>query len=191
MTLNMDAINSIHGFLDPNEAQLLYRLASEVPAGGVIVEIGSYEGRSTICLGKGAKVNGASVYAIDPYRDYMVDRETHYGMEHHAALLKNLVEYEVADVVRVVALASDDMSKGWGYHPIDLLFIDGSHEKKDVERDFQQWVGCAWGGLIAFHDYTNKLWPGVKQVVDEAVATGEWEIVDRADATVVIKRVTK
>ena len=69
MNLNMDAINSIHGFLDPNEAQLLYRLASEVPAGGVIVEIGSYEGRSTICLGKGAKVNGANVWAIDPYFD--------------------------------------------------------------------------------------------------------------------------
>lgn len=191
MNLNMDAINSIHGFLDPNEAQLLYRLASEVPAGGVIVEIGSYEGRSTICLGKGAKVNGANVWAIDPYFDYMVDQNTHYGMEHHAALLKNLVDYGVADTVRVVALSSVNLADYW-LNDIDLLFIDGNHEHQAVAEDFRWWSReMKRSGLIAFHDYTNPLWPGVAQVVNKAVASGEWEIVERADATVVIKRVAK
>lgn len=102
----LEDVFKIDGFLSPAEAELLYRLASEVPTGGTIVEIGSFQGRSTVCLGLGAKQSGASVYAIDPHEDFQVNETTHYGMENHAALLKNLVDYEVAETVRVVALPS-------------------------------------------------------------------------------------
>lgn len=193
MTFSPREIDGIHGWLGDAEAMLLYRLASEVPADGVIVEIGSFQGKSTVTLGKGAKVSRSWVYAIDPHNDYMVDSQTHFGMEHHAALLKNLVEHGVADTVRVVALEAHRVAENFP-HFIDLLFIDGDHNVAGVIRDFELWgrmVGRHGAGFIAFHDYTNPLWPGVAQVVNEAIATGEWELVERADATAVIRRVSK
>src|SRR5574338_548773 len=121
-----EAVHTIHGFLDPAEMELLYRLASALPTGGVIVEIGSYQGKSTVCLGLGAKAAGAHVWAIDPHNDCQVNSETHYGMENHAALLRNLVQFEVAETVRVVALDSASVIEGWlSDVPINLLWSDG------------------------------------------------------------------
>src|SRR3990167_2281883 len=107
------AVHAIHGFLSVDEAELLYRLASEVPANGNIIEVGSFQGRSTVCLGLGAKQAGAWGYSIDPHDDYQVNGTTHYGVENHAALLKNLVEFEVADTVRVIALPSFSAVMVW------------------------------------------------------------------------------
>lgn len=173
-----------------NELRLLNRLASEVPASGVIVEIGSFQGKSTIALGLGAKVNGAQVWAIDPHNDYMVDQHTHYGMENHAALLKNLVNYGVADTVRVVAFPAILFFEAWS-QSIDLLWIDGSHERIDVYDDFSWSRYVKPEGLIAFHDYKNPLWPGVEMVVHEAIASGEWRMFEQIDSTAVIQRVSQ
>lgn len=187
MTFDPTDLSPIYGFITNDELRLLYRLASAVPAGGVIVEIGSFQGKSTVCLGKGAKVNGAQVWAIDPHNDYMVDEFTHYGMENHAALLKNLVDFGVADTVRVVALTSADAYFSWDC-TVDLIFMDGDHGTFAVHDDFERWKRFVKGGLIAFHDSTNPLWPGVRQVIDKAVATGDWQIAERVDSICVLKR---
>lgn len=127
----LEDVYQIYGHLSPAEAELLYQLASEVPTGGTVVEIGSLQGRSTVCLGLGAKqVPGVIVYAIDPHDDCQVDENTHYGTENYVALLKNLLDFEVADTVRVIALRSIQVI--WQISNIDLLWIDGSHEYWDV-----------------------------------------------------------
>ena len=43
------------GFLTDKEGELLYQLAKSCTGRGVIVEIGSWKGRSTIWLGHGSK----------------------------------------------------------------------------------------------------------------------------------------
>jgi hypothetical protein len=52
--------------------------------------------------------------------------------------------------------------------PIELLFVDGSHEEEDVRHDFETWVPkVVDGGIVAFHDTT---WhPGVRKVVAEKI----------------------
>lgn len=55
----------IDGFLFPEEAAALYHLASLLPQNSTIVEIGSWKGKSTYCLGKGLKTG--KVFAIDPF----------------------------------------------------------------------------------------------------------------------------
>lgn len=179
--------NQVHGFLSLPEAETLYRLASEVPAGGTIVEIGSYQGRSTVCLGLGAKVNGARVFAIDPHEDCQVNDETHYGMENHAALLKNLVAFDLADTVRVVAIsASLVLMLGIGY-PLNLVFIDGSHVYEDVIADFRHVSKLAV--MVALHDASGHF-PGVTQALEEILAAGQWKIAEQVDALVVLGRVS-
>ena len=48
-------IKTIDGWLSPNEAELLFNLTKRNPYDGVIVEIGSWKGKSTVCLGRGSQ----------------------------------------------------------------------------------------------------------------------------------------
>ena len=61
-------ITSVEGWLAPEEVEFLYRQAKKLENKGVIVEIGSYKGKSTICLAGGSEAGKSiKVYAVDPY----------------------------------------------------------------------------------------------------------------------------
>lgn len=182
-----DSVYNIYGFLSPAEMELLYQLASQVPKDGTIVEIGSFQGKSTVCLGLGAKQSGAWVWAIDPHDDIQVNDSTHYGMENHAALLKNLVEFSVADRTRVVALKSSVARSIW-YSIIDLLWIDGSHDYNDVRLDLRWSDSVVPSGVIALHDASGHF-PDVSRALEKLLGDKQWCVAERVDATVVLKRV--
>ena len=63
------AIDETPGWLSLDEAALLYHLARQTTTGS-IVEVGSYRGRSTVALAKGALAGGnRPVYAVDPHEN--------------------------------------------------------------------------------------------------------------------------
>jgi predicted O-methyltransferase YrrM len=62
-------LRGVPGWLSDEEATALYELAKGCTGRGVIVEIGSFKGRSTICLGLGSQAGqGVPIYAIDAGR---------------------------------------------------------------------------------------------------------------------------
>jgi hypothetical protein len=185
-----DDVRSIYGFLDDDECALLNKLAANC-GNGVIVEIGSFQGKSTVALAKGAQLCGARVYAVDPHFDYQVTGDTHYGDENYQALLANLAAYGVDETVKVVKKASIDAFADWK-KPIDLLWIDGSHEYEDVKQDFILWSKFVTG-YIAMHDTTGNH-PGVTRFLNELlngdyVQLDTWRIVERVNATAILESV--
>src|SRR5256885_7585861 len=64
-------IADVPGWLTDEEGEALYELARVCTGKGVIVEIGSWKGKSTICLGRGSQAGAAlPVYAIGPHAGY-------------------------------------------------------------------------------------------------------------------------
>ena len=64
-----DIVREVEGHISNLEGECLYHLARSSKTKGVIVEIGSWKGKSTIWLAKGAKAgNKNKVYAVDPHR---------------------------------------------------------------------------------------------------------------------------
>lgn len=59
----------VDGWLTPSEGARLYELARCLARRGPIVEIGSFEGRSTIYLAQGVRdgVSSTGVHAVDPH----------------------------------------------------------------------------------------------------------------------------
>lgn len=52
--------------------------------------------------------------------------------------------------------------------PVEMLFIDSAHEREAVVAAFLAWRDAlAPGAVVAFHDYDNPSWPGVREAVDE------------------------
>ncbi|HEX9380891.1 MAG TPA: class I SAM-dependent methyltransferase [Gaiellaceae bacterium] len=150
-------IAGIPGWLTDEEGEALYDLARACAGKGVIVEIGSWKGKSTVCLGLGTKAGAAvPVYAVDPHADYR------FG-----DFKKNVERAGIAELVRPVPSLSQAAADEF-HEPIELLFVDGSHEYDLVLEDFEKWVPkVVDGGWVAFHDTT---WTaGPRKLVGNAV----------------------
>jgi len=150
-------ITDIPGWLTDEEGEALYELARSCRGAGVIVEIGSWKGKSTVCLGLGSRAGSSvPIYAIDPHADYRFgDFKT------------NVERAGIAELVRPIASLSQAAADGFD-EPIELLFVDGSHEYDLVLEDFEKWVPkVVDGGWVVFHDTT---WTqGPRKVVGHAI----------------------
>jgi MMP 1-O-methyltransferase len=150
-------IADIPGWLTDEEGEALYELARGCSGSGVIVEIGSWKGKSTVCLGLGSQAgNSVRIYAVDPHADYRFgDFKT------------NIERAGIAELVQPIASLSQAAADGFD-EPIELLFVDGSHEYDLVLEDFEKWVPkVVEGGWVAFHDTT---WTeGPRKVVGDGI----------------------
>ncbi|MCL0091478.1 class I SAM-dependent methyltransferase, partial [Dehalococcoidales bacterium] len=119
---------------------LLYKLAKNLPLGQAIVEIGSWKGKSTVWLAKGAAAGQRNkVYSIDPHQG----SEAHIHISEseedtYPAFLANLTKAGIQDIVVPLITTSQQVARWWR-RSIGLLWIDGSHNYEDVKRDLFLW----------------------------------------------------
>jgi predicted O-methyltransferase YrrM len=175
----------VDGWFGPLEGRLLYRLAAEADPRGGIVEIGSWQGKSTLWLAAGARAGrGARVYAIDPHRGTYLRAE---GETTEPALRRNLERAGVADGVEVVVATSEDAVAGWS-RPVSLLWIDGDHEYESARRDLELWgPHLLPEAAVALHD--TFVWPGPERVVRELlIASGQYTDFAHAETTTAARR---
>lgn len=154
----ISAFEGIDGWLTPDEALGLYLLASKLPPGATVVEIGSWQGKSTYCLASGLR--SGTIYAIDPFnasggfdlrseQEYM---EKKAEKDLLAQFRQNMDSLGVLSKIRVKQGYSSQFAGD--FEKIDLLFIDGDHSIPGCTADFEQYAPrLAPGGFIAFHDY--------------------------------------
>jgi predicted O-methyltransferase YrrM len=156
-------LRGVPGWLSDEEAVALYEFAKACTGRGVIVEIGSFKGRSTICLGLGSQAgHSVPIYAIDPG----------HGWKRFAEFDANIKRAGIQRLVTPVAATSSDAFPGFPEAAIELLFIDGSHRYDLVDLDFHLWTQrLIEGGMLAMHD-TSASFPGSSRVAEEQMYKG-------------------
>ncbi|MFA7218508.1 MAG: class I SAM-dependent methyltransferase [Dehalococcoidales bacterium] len=145
-----------------NQIRALFRWARVCD--GNAVEIGSFYGRSTAVIAHGLKIaeNGGKVFAVDPH----ASRVSRFDF-----FLENLKKSGIRDRVIPVRERSEIVLKQRQPKElfdtkIGLLFIDGQHTYEQLKMDLG-WVDLVYrGGVIAFHDYTEK-YPGIVKAITE------------------------
>jgi len=160
-------VEEIDGWLTYKEGEILYELAKKCTGKGVIVEIGSWKGKSTVWLAKGSKRgNKTKIYAIDPHKRTSVHEK--YNTDWTFDEFKmNIEKSNVSDVITPIVKTSEEAVKNFNKH-VELIFIDGSHEYDQVKSDLKSWFPKVIdGGTMAFHD--TIFWSGPKRVVEEFV----------------------
>ena len=151
-----ERVADVEGWMTPGQARLLWDCSGAVPAGGSIVEIGSFRGRSMIVLASGA-VAGVELVAIDPHAGNDRGPQEIEGFDEEASadvevFRANLADAGVTDRVRHVRKFSSE-ALGDVDGPIDLLYIDGAHRFRPALDDIRQWSAkLAPGGDLLIHD---------------------------------------
>lgn len=168
----LQQIQSTEGWLSDSEAWLLFNLAKNCPPGRVIVEIGSYKGKSTTCLALGSRCGAnVPVYAIDPHTGSPEHIVKQGKVETFRTFEANISKAGISDLVRPIVKFSHDALADVK-EPIGLLFVDGAHEYEAVTTDYQLWFPkLAAEGVIAFHDAI--WWDGVAKAVSESVVPSD------------------
>jgi predicted O-methyltransferase YrrM len=185
------AIAGIDGWLTTDQARLLWDSAQSLHAGEAIVEIGSFQGRSTVVLARAA-APGVRLAAIDPHAGNDRGPQEISGKEVEAEgdsqiFLRNLSDAGVRDRVTYVRRWSNaalDEHQG----SVDLLYIDGAHRFAPALDDIRRWGDkVAPGGTLLIHDSFSSI--GVTGAILAALTfSGRWRYVGRATSMTEYRR---
>jgi predicted O-methyltransferase YrrM len=190
---------SVNGWLTVDEAITLYELAKGLTEPKPrAVEIGSWQGKSTICIARGLRDKPQTMLTcIDPFdasgdnesSDEYGNRATDLGGPLRRAFEENLKAADVRDIVDVRPGLSHEHAASFK-EPIDLLFLDGNHSYESVRRDFEEWAPkIRAGGFLAMHDVVHPVHTGPRQVVDECIANNpDWTNGHYVDSMFVTQR---
>lgn len=161
----------IQGWLTRREGELLFHLARRIRQGEVIVEIGSFLGRSTAFLASGASED-AIVYAIDPHTGNPNWAEAHgvTAMDTSVPFRANMHRLGLSRKVQPVVAISAAAAAAWAEsRPIGILFVDGFHSSDAVYEDGSLWLPrLADDGVAAFDDWQDpEVWRGITRLIAE------------------------
>jgi hypothetical protein len=170
-------VSEVEGWLTDAQAARL-RAAAERSAGR-IVEIGSYRGRSTIVLARGA----GEVIAIDPHAGadrgpQEIGADAGRGEADLAAFETNLRAAGVRERVRHVRRESAGALEAVD-GPVSLLYVDGAHRFAPARFDLARWgARVAPGGTMLVHDAFSSV--GVTlALLAECVFSSRWRYLGR------------
>ncbi len=180
-------VDSIGGFLSAKEAGLLHWAASESPPGPVL-ELGSYEGRSTVVFA----LAGRHVHAIDAW-SLEVDDLSAYdgGMTSANSVLdrfkQNIRRAQVEAQISIHRGLTHEVGRRWNI-PGTILFVDAGHTYADVKGDLEIWTPHLLpGGVLIMHDVLGDVYLDVTRAASELLRQG-WRVTASAGSIVAFTR---
>jgi predicted O-methyltransferase YrrM len=167
---------SIPGMVTQRAGRMLYSLCYMQSELGDVVEIGSWQGRSTSFLARAAKDSGnGKVYAVDHFKGnvgrekfYVVGRDDLGDLKSN--FLNNLKRVGISDQVTLLDMPNDAAVRELNGAKIRFLFIDGDHTRPGVEKDIELFFPFLVDGAIVVFDDFNPQFTGVVEAVDSLIA---------------------
>lgn len=160
--LNPLMLSRAFGYLSEYETVALQALSASMPSDSKIVNFGAGTGTSSLAIVTGNP--HAQVWTIDISEGGPLgglENERNAFAERNSLLNQPPLKLPIQ-----ILGCSWEVGEQWET-PLDMVFIDGDHSLKAVEKDINSWARhIKPGGYIVFHDYGRDVWPEVKMAVD-------------------------
>lgn len=152
MIETLDSLMDVPGFMELDELEWLHERASEFDS---VLEVGCWYGRSASALARGCS---GRVWTVDHFEGSPSEREGAHadvnsidvGLEAE----RTLEQYENVSILKMPSLSA---SRTFRDGSIDMVFLDGDHDREAVLIDLLSWRPKA-SSLICGHD---RNWEGV------------------------------
>ena len=164
------AIDKTEGWLWPNQAFILYAVASHLK--GKLVEIGSWKGKSASVFCFATEPQDVQIHCVDiwensePYKDLDTSNLLN-------EFKNNLQKFNFLNRVNIQKGPSVEISKLHENESCDLIFVDAAHDYENVKADILAWYPkLKKNGIMIGHDYPDPSatdFQGLKQAVNEEV----------------------
>jgi MMP 1-O-methyltransferase len=164
-------IETVEGYLAPNEMRFLALMAACPRAPGEILEIGSFKGKSTIILAKSAAFAGdEKIHAVDPMTaPSETDPDLRGEESSFADFQKNIETHQVAGNVEFHQKFSYELARDWDA-PIRLLWIDGDHTYAGTKLDLEGFAPhLTNGAIVAIHDVLHEFEGGIRVFMEDVL----------------------
>ena len=161
------------GNVTPPELAILALAAAGCRAGSEIVEIGTFDGRTTLNLALNAPP-GSPLFTLDlppdrPTRFPLAAGESQYVEKPLSGARFRQCSPSLSDAARrITQLFGDSATFDWSdhYRKAALVFVDGSHAFDYARSDSTTALQLvAAGGTVLWHDYG--VWQGVTHALEE------------------------
>jgi len=189
----LDSIGGkISGMSSPQNLKILASLILSQEVAGDVVEIGSWQGRSTIYLKHATDYSrNGRFFAIDDFKGNIgFESEYVVAKEDLSDLKKNFyinMRKSFIDNIDLFPMKSQDAAKLLK-EPIRFLLIDGDHSYDGVKIDMESFCDkLAIGGIIAFDDFAEHS-TGVLKIVDEYINLGKIRPIFAFQNTLIVKK---
>jgi predicted O-methyltransferase YrrM len=157
-------VDQIQGWLPMFESYLLFSLATIKPR-SAILEIGSYQGRSTLSLALADASN--FIQSVDPHTGDISEANAGIFVNTESNLRENLKRNNVLNVGVYVGTSEKFFFEGETQF-YDLVFIDGWHSYEAVVQDINFWAtNQTEDFIIAFDDWMD---PQVNRAIRDNLA---------------------
>lgn len=160
-----DIYKNIYTNVTRNELEKLYELSKGAEN---IIELGSYQGASTIAMASNMKKDGILI-AIDIWLSNPSMRPDPKDCTVYEEFLSNIGKFNVDSIIKPIKEKTVDAVKQLSPDfKADIIFIDADHAEPAVLIDYQTFFPfLKKDGYIVFHDYAS--FSGVKKVIDNYV----------------------
>jgi len=181
-------VDSFGGFLSAKEAGLLHHIAANWRVEGPVLELGSYEGRSTIVFARAGRL----VYAIDAWSLKVVDLSAYGGgainsEDVFARFTRNIRQANAQARVMARRGLTQVIGCAWDI-PGAILFIDAGHTYADVRGDLDLWTPhLKSGGVLLMHDVLGDIYLDVTRAASELLRE-DWRVEASAGSIVAFTR---
>jgi predicted O-methyltransferase YrrM len=186
----LSRFEGIPGMVSLQRGLLLYLVALAAGPEGDVVEIGSWQGRSTAFLAQACEDSGNGVvHAIDwfrgnPGKEHLLPVPLE-GMEQ--AFRTNIERTGLSHRVVVHPKRSED-ARAEIAAPVRMLYVDGEHSREAVLSDLEYAELLAPGGILVLDDYSRSF-PGVVSAAHEFLSRGGFSRTFQGRGFLVARRV--
>ena len=173
--VNIERAKKCDGYMADSELEWL---ATQAKQHKIIIEIGSWHGKSSRALGDNLMEDGHLI-CVDHWKGSAAEQTTGHqtareldGDAAYLEFLGNMWDLVGGKQVSTLRLSSKNAARYLLEHDYkaDMIFIDAGHTKEEVKADIEAWLPLlAKDGMICGHDafHVNNPWPGVLEAVTE------------------------
>lgn len=158
--------NPVTGIAGPSQLALIEHWAKEVPENGIVVEIGSFTGRSAWHWSKSVH-HSVTVYCIDRWDPEFFKPAKPQNMFGNSTSIEDAIcsfevfKSNVKDCHNIVPIQakSPEIPKEFEDKlvQVDLVYIDDSHVNPDFSNNFNYWLyRLKKGGVFCGDDFNKK-----------------------------------